>query len=62
VRLYNVFLIAGVLRPVGFGIPERALREPLAWRSRSSDWAEQNLEGLAAEDATGLVYKEYVGD
>jgi hypothetical protein len=61
VRLYNVFSVAGVLKPVGWEFPNVHFQS-LSMAFKVEDWAEQNLEGLAAEDATGLVYKEYVGD
>jgi len=60
-RLYNVFTIGGVLKPVGFEFP-LVHWSSLTLALKTGDWAEMNMEGLASEDATGLVFKEYVGD
>jgi hypothetical protein len=61
VRLYNVFAVAGVLKPTGYEFPNVHFSK-LSLALKTGDWAEVNMEGLAAQDSTGIVYKGYAGD
>jgi len=62
VRVWEVFSINGVLKPVGLKFP--AVHFPdLSWAFKSEDWAEQSITGKITQDpASQNVMTYYVGD
>ena len=61
-RLYNVYKINGVLRPVGVKFPCFHF-DNLSLGFKVEDWSEFDISGFAAQDPTSLkVYDSYVGE
>jgi hypothetical protein len=62
VRVWEVFPISGVLKPVGWKFPAVHF-DNLGWGLKSEDWAEQSVNGIVAQDpASQNVMTYYVGD
>lgn len=62
VRVYDVYSVGGVLKPVGFDFPNFHF-DNLSLSFKAEDWSEQDLSGFAAQDtASTLVMKPYVGE
>jgi hypothetical protein len=62
VRIYNQYTINGVVKSFGLKAPAVHF-EALNWALKSEDWAEQDIEGIVAQNPAGQdVFTHYVGD
>ena len=62
VRIWEVFTINGIVKPVGFKFPAVHFTD-LGWAFKSEDWAEQAISGMVAQDpASQGVFTYFVGD
>lgn len=61
-RIYNQYTINGVVKAFGLKVPAVHF-DKATWSLKSEDWAEQDLEGMVAQDPTSQnVFTHYVGD
>lgn len=62
VRLYNLFTVSGVTRPLGFFFPAVHF-EKLSFALKAEDWTELDVEGKVVQDTTSqTVFKFYAGE
>jgi hypothetical protein len=61
VRIYNSFLVAGVVKPAGWEFPQVHFPS-LSMALKVGNWTDINLEGVCSADVGQTLYKAYTGD
>lgn len=61
VRVYNIYTTGGVVKPLGWELPQVHFSK-LSMAMKVGDWTATNVEGIASADVGQNFFKEYSGD